>query len=875
MTHEGFEVALAKALFHFSWQGCLIGLLVLIVSRWLQSSFQRYCLLVAGLACLAIAPVLNFWWTLPATKLRQEVAVQGPLDESREKPEVEIQSSISIASAEAIEPSSTVMPKKELLASPIEPARSSHSSSEYSAWLQVAPYASKIYLLGVAVMLLRLLWSFVASRKLRREAVAVGDPGILDVFHRECERLRIRITPALRACSEVTVPTVVGIARPAILIPTSMLTGIAPADLQMLLAHELVHIRRLDTWINGFQRFIEAALFFHPFVWLVSKQIHRERECCCDDTVVAGVEPLAYAQALLRMAELTRQDANIGELQLSADGRRPSELRERIQRLLGENPSLVKSRFANRNGLFPAGLLLLFLAAMLGSSAWLAQAQTEDNAAETASSNEREKAQEDKRLGKLHGAVIDANYLLVPEASIEVYSLVPNIELVRKTKSNEDGWFEIEDLPRGRYTVKASATYSKNGKEIAACSEPQRIDLTRGGDYLLARLKTAVELDRPRLYMTSGKYAMHGTWPADFFTEKLTEQKLLTNFQLSGQEPRKDRRLHWGMHHQGVEAALRVSGRRVSAIFRNATHRVLAFRIENQAWSATEFQRLNKEGAIRVEDFSFQWPKLGGKLRPMYEIHLRPWDEFEVQIGTLSREQLDDLEGSQIRISVPLRSLYPNNAQAINQHVGSGLITSGWAPVDGSDAPEPKRLFTFRGRVVDGKTGRPIPTFRTIPASVSEYQEKSSHGFNWQDHLLAEHRDGNLFWASRGYSRTRLRIEAEGYTPGFTKTYLREDGDAFVDVFLYPSEPITGKVVDSEGKPATGVTVVRTTQSNAIHIAAGKISPEGANNLTNTAHTNDSGEFSLQSELEEGFLVPWASCSSTTCLLLSSSGSRS
>lgn len=35
------------------------------------------------------------------------------------------------------------------------------------------------------------------------------------------------------------------------------------------------------------QAVVETLLFYHPAVWWVSRQVRRERECCCDDMAVA------------------------------------------------------------------------------------------------------------------------------------------------------------------------------------------------------------------------------------------------------------------------------------------------------------------------------------------------------------------------------------------------------------------------------------------------------------------------------------------------------------------------------------------------------------------------------------------------------------
>jgi hypothetical protein len=131
----------------------------------------------------------------------------------------------------------------------------------------------------------------------------------------------------------VHVPTVVGYMRPVILLPASVITGLAPAYLDAVLAHELAHVRRHDYLVNALQSLVETLLFYHPVVWWCSRQIRIEREHCCDDMVVeAGGDRVRYAAALAQLEELRGLQPM---LSLNATGGR---LVDRIRRLLGESP---------------------------------------------------------------------------------------------------------------------------------------------------------------------------------------------------------------------------------------------------------------------------------------------------------------------------------------------------------------------------------------------------------------------------------------------------------------------------------------------------------------------------------------------------------
>ena len=110
----------------------------------------------------------------------------------------------------------------------------------------------------------------------------------------------------------MTVPAVVGVLRPMILLPPSLLTGLSPTDVEAILIHELAHIRRWDLLINLAQRIIEALLFVHPVVWYISHRISVERENACDDLVLAsGWSSSDYVGALLSMAELCARRQNV------------------------------------------------------------------------------------------------------------------------------------------------------------------------------------------------------------------------------------------------------------------------------------------------------------------------------------------------------------------------------------------------------------------------------------------------------------------------------------------------------------------------------------------------------------------------------------
>jgi TonB family protein len=174
-----------------------------------------------------------------------------------------------------------------------------------------------------------------------------------------------------------------------VLIPASCLTGLSTEQIEAIFCHELAHVRRHDYLVSVFQSVAEALLFYHPAMWWVSKQVRRERECCCDEVAVGnGGDALAYAQALSYLEE---RRAAFPEFVLGANG---GVLTMRIKRLLGcaeDAPSQ-----------FGALTLLAVVLTVMGSYAVsVAKAQPKPDAATSVSAIQQPPAQGDAQTGSV------------------------------------------------------------------------------------------------------------------------------------------------------------------------------------------------------------------------------------------------------------------------------------------------------------------------------------------------------------------------------------------------------------------------------------------------------------------------------------------
>jgi len=236
-----------------------------------------------------------------------------------------------------------------------------------------APFVAALYFIGVLLMLIKLAIGVRVSRSLRAAGQPIADANLASRMATQAKKLSLRVVPVIAYCEHVAVPIVIGLLRPMILVPAATVNGLTTEQLESVLTHELAHLRRYDHLLIVLQRVLEAVLFFHPVTWYLSRSIHDERETCCDDLVLAiGGDRLHYARSLLRVAELClaaapRNGKSLTALTaLAADGQRPSKLRQRISRLLGDS----SNDSVRVSSIWPVAVLVAFVA----TSGWVINA---------------------------------------------------------------------------------------------------------------------------------------------------------------------------------------------------------------------------------------------------------------------------------------------------------------------------------------------------------------------------------------------------------------------------------------------------------------------------------------------------------------------
>lgn len=192
------------------------------------------------------------------------------------------------------------------------------------------------WLLGVGVSVWRLMRAQHALHLLAFNAKSDLDL----VFDRLCAPLFAMLdlrTKVRFAVSElIDVPCVIGLFKPMVILPAALLARMPQDQLELVLLHELSHIKNGDLWINSAQIALEVLMFFHPVVHWISADVRTTRERRCDRAVLSvRAAPVRYAHALVSLEEFRHE---FRDLALTATG---GELNARVREILASRERVI------------------------------------------------------------------------------------------------------------------------------------------------------------------------------------------------------------------------------------------------------------------------------------------------------------------------------------------------------------------------------------------------------------------------------------------------------------------------------------------------------------------------------------------------------
>ena len=190
----------------------------------------------------------------------------------------------------------TVLPTEE---TPIETGQPVPEATVMALTFPVNALLSTLWLFGVlSAALVQGGGYLLARRRLLRDArpdlEAEAQAG------QTAAGLGLKRAVPVRRSGQVRTPMVLGLIRPVLLLPEGQEVD------EVVLCHELTHLKRLDL---AYKALLVAACWLHwfnPLVWWMSRAASENLELCCDDDVAAGRDAAfrrKYGELLLSTAE--------------------------------------------------------------------------------------------------------------------------------------------------------------------------------------------------------------------------------------------------------------------------------------------------------------------------------------------------------------------------------------------------------------------------------------------------------------------------------------------------------------------------------------------------------------------------------------------
>ena len=284
------------------------------------------------------------------------------------------------------------------------------------AWPQKLPVI--VWIGGALAMLARVAAGHWRVRMLFGTAEKIQDP----LVGQTAASIGFRRGVVLKRSTATDVPLNYGLLRATVLLPGESEYW-SEERRRVVLTHEMIHARRLDSLWGLLAQLALAVNWFNPLAWLAVREFRKEQERSCDDAVVeAGTASTVYAAHLVDLA----RSISIPEPALGMAER--FDLEGRVHALLdaGRKRKAISRKVC-------AAMFVVALGLVVPLAAVHAQAAK----------------------ASISGSVYDPSGAMVPGATVSLKNTsAPNEELAR---ANASGQYKLPAIPAGEYVIKVMA----------------------------------------------------------------------------------------------------------------------------------------------------------------------------------------------------------------------------------------------------------------------------------------------------------------------------------------------------------------------------------------------------------------------------------
>ena len=302
--------------------GTIVALIIFlfrIKSPTLRHLFYGLILAKPVITFLIASPISLYWFLHPAPE-----------------PEPELQAAPAITYVQRI----TTPPRFSSYRRPLQiRSVSIQKAAPVSVWKSIDNYGicAIVWLSMAFALAVRFVIGFIYICVIRNRANIQKQGALHEILQQVSKDIKTIPSARLGLVEGDCGPVLAGIISPLILMPKNLSEHLSKRQLKLIIAHELIHVRRMDNLVLVIQRLAEIFLFFHPVVWICGKMMRNEAEAACDNAVlnIYG-NSTDYADSLMRVAEIRENLPR--RMLVNTFAAAESNFSQRIKRIIQNKP---------------------------------------------------------------------------------------------------------------------------------------------------------------------------------------------------------------------------------------------------------------------------------------------------------------------------------------------------------------------------------------------------------------------------------------------------------------------------------------------------------------------------------------------------------
>jgi beta-lactamase regulating signal transducer with metallopeptidase domain len=160
-----------------------------------------------------------------------------------------------------------------------------------------------VWIGGAVLCFLRGASSVVRSHRALAVDSTDADPRDGQLTEQIAARMGLRTVPRVCLSHSAPAPHLLSFGAATIVLPATLWARLDRDQKTLILAHELVHVRRHDVLWSWLPWLVECAFWFHPFAKIAAAEFAIAREAACDEEVLQRLDasPRRYGELLLSL----------------------------------------------------------------------------------------------------------------------------------------------------------------------------------------------------------------------------------------------------------------------------------------------------------------------------------------------------------------------------------------------------------------------------------------------------------------------------------------------------------------------------------------------------------------------------------------------